>query len=495
MTNKMRFSENPAAVGTGYIAAFVRNADRHASCFPVATMKTGNILIVDDEATARNALARALEQVGHHVTTACDAFEALKLVDDFEPDLTLADLMMPGMTGLDLLKTLRARDADAQLVLVSGYRDVETAVEAMRSGAFHFLCKPVDIDTLLTIVEKGLAARELRRQSFSQFPPPQTRLIGESRELKRVIETVNRVATSSATVLITGESGTGKELIAEALHDGSARAAGPMVRVNCAALADGVLESELFGHERGAFTGAAHQRKGRLEQAQGGTLFLDEVGELSHAVQVKLLRFLQERTFERVGGNEPIKVDVRVVAATNRNLSEEIARGAFREDLFYRLNVIRLRLPALRDRPADIPLLATTFLEKYALANGRPARRFDDASLAALTMHCWPGNVRELQNAVEHAVVHANGPIVEPCHLPESVTNGSTNNTGPHVPGASLEDLERHAILSTLQAHGGSTVKAAQILGISVRKIQYRIQQYAKAPRRRVTSVKPSSAA
>jgi DNA-binding NtrC family response regulator len=458
-------------------------------------MKAGRILVVDDEATARNAMAKALERAGHHVTTACDAFDALKLVEELEPDLTLADYMMPGMSGLDLLKALRMRDPDAQLVLVSGYRDVETAVEAMRAGAFHFLCKPVDIDTLLAIVDNALSARALRRQATSQLPAAPTRLIGESRELKNVLEVVHRVAGSKATVLITGESGTGKELIAEALHQGSPRAGGPLIRVNCAALAEGVLESELFGHERGAFTGASHQRKGRLEQARGGTLFLDEVGELSHAVQVKLLRFLQERTFERVGGNEPVKVDVRVVAATNRNLAQEIAKAAFREDLFYRLNVISLHLPALRERPSDIPLLATSFLEDYALANGRPARKLDDACLAALVSYAWPGNVRELQNAIEHAVVLANAPVVELCHLPESVLNGLTTvDSGPRIPGASLEALERHAILSTLQANSGSTVKAAQVLGISVRKVQYRVQQYARAPRKGLPSVRPSSA-
>jgi DNA-binding NtrC family response regulator len=456
-------------------------------------METGRILLVDDEATARTSLAKTLEQAGHQVTTAGDAFEALKLLESLTPDMTLADLMMPGMSGLDLLKVMRARDPDAQLVLVSGYRDVETAVDAMRAGAFHFLCKPVDVETLLTIVDSALSVRRLRQQA-SQFPPAQNRLIGESRELKRVLETVSRVAATRATVLLTGESGTGKELVAEALHRGSTRADGPLIRVNCAALSDGVLESELFGHERGAFTGAAQQRKGRLEQAQGGTLFLDEIGELSPAVQVKLLRFLQERTFERVGSNEPISVDVRVVAATNRDLHERIAQGYFREDLFYRLNVIGIHLPALRERRSDIPLLAMSFLEKHAALNARPARKLDDATLAALVNYSWPGNVRELQNVIEHAVVLANGPVVEVCHLPPSLLQGLANAVSePRIPGASMEELERHAILSTLQANGGSTVKAAQVLGISVRKIQYRIQQYGKAPRSGLPSVKPQS--
>jgi two-component system response regulator HydG len=459
-------------------------------------MDVARILLVDDEPGARQGLAQALREAGYEVQSASDAFEALKLAEEAGPDLTISDLMMPGMNGVDLLKALRQRDPDAQVLLLSGFRDVETAVEAMHEGAFHFFCKPVDVDKLLTMVDKALEARRLRRQATARIAPPLSggRLLGSSPELQNVMKTVALVAPTRATVLITGESGTGKELVAEAIHLASSRASGPMVRLNCAALADSLLESELFGHERGSFTGADRTRKGRVEQADGGTLFLDEIGEISAATQVKLLRFLQERVFERVGGNQTIAVDVRVIAATNRDLQALVAAGAFREDLYYRLNVVAMHLPSLRERAEDIPLLASSFLKKYAEANGRPARAFDDAALAALVAYSWPGNVRELQNVVERAVVLANGDVVELQHLPAEMLDVAPKRT-PRIPGASMEELERYAILATLQANGGSTVKAAATLGISVRKIQYRLQQYAKATRSGLPSVRSSSAA
>jgi DNA-binding NtrC family response regulator len=456
-------------------------------------MNGGRILLVDDEPTARHGLAQALRQAGYEVQSASDAFEALQLADEAAPDLTISDLMMPGMNGLALLRALRQRDPDAQVALLSAFRDVDIAVEAMHDGAVHFFCKPVDVDNLLAIVSKALEARRRRQQTICRIDPARSgRLLGTSPELQSLLKTVSLVAPTRASVLIGGESGTGKELIAEAIHLASPRAAGPMVRLNCAALADSLLESELFGHERGAFTGAERTRKGRLEQADGGTLFLDEIGEISAATQVKLLRFLQERVFERVGGNRAIGVDVRVIAATNRDLRALVAAGTFREDFFYRLNVVALQLPPLRERQGDIPLLATSFLKKYAEANGRPARRFDDAALAALVRHAWPGNVRELQNVVERAVVLANDEVIESRHLPPEMLD-TTPALAPHIPGASMEELERYAILTTLQANGGSTVQAAATLGISVRKIQYRLQQYAKATRTGTPSVRPSA--
>ncbi len=459
-------------------------------------MTTGRILLVDDEAAARHALAQTLRHAGYEVTTASDAFEAVKASNEAPPDLTISDLMMPGMSGVALLRKLREQDLDAQVILLSAHRDVETAVDAVREGAFHFLCKPVELDRVLDVVDKALAARRLRVKSLSVPPASSARgnLVGEAPEMVRLLKTISQVAPSRATVLITGESGTGKELIAEAIHVQSSRAAGPLVRLNCAALATGILESELFGHERGAFTGADRARRGRLEQAHGGTLFLDEVGELPQAVQVKLLRFLQERTFERVGGNAALEVDVRIVAATNRDIAALVASGAFREDLFYRLNVVALHAPALRERPSDIPLLATSFLAQYARTNGRPARRLDDAALAALSAYNWPGNVRELQNVIERAVVLASGEEVSKEHLPAELL-GEPCTAAPRIPGARMEELERYAILSTLQANGGSTVRAARTLGISVRKIQYRLREYNRAPRTGLPSLKPSSAA
>ncbi|MEP7052264.1 MAG: sigma 54-interacting transcriptional regulator [Pseudomonadota bacterium] len=289
---------------------------------------------------------------------------------------------------------------------------------------------------------------------------------------------------SRATVLLTGDVGTGKELVAAAIHHRSPRAVGPFVRVHCGALAEGLLESELFGHEPCSFTGAARQRQGRFEQAHGGTLLLDEVGEISLATQVKLLRVLQEREFERVGGNETIGVDVRVIAATHRDLRQMVNAGTFREDLFYRLNVINLHLPSLRERASDIPLLLSHFLKKFALADGKPALALSSATLQLLTSYPWPGNVREVENVMQGAVVLADGELVEPRHLPPEITSFVMHNEGlPAIPGASMLDFERYAILKTLEATGGSTSKTARLLGISVRKIQYRLQAYREAQR------------
>jgi two-component system, NtrC family, response regulator HydG len=446
-------------------------------------MDVARIVLVD-EPGARHGLAQALRQAGHEVRAASDAFEALKLVEEDAPDLTVSDLVAPGMGGIDLLRQLRQRDPDAQVLLLSAARDVDSAVEAMREGAFHYFCKPVDVDRLLATVGRALEARRQRRQEPFRLPPTPgaRRLLGGSPELQNVLKTVALVAPTRATVLVTGESGTGKELVAEAIHETSPRAAGPLIRLSCASLADTLLESELFGHERGAFTGADRARVGRIERAHGGSLFLDEIGEITAPTQVKLLRFLQERVFERVGGNRTIGVDVRLIAATNRDLRALVESGAFREDLFYRLNVVAIHLPPLRERVEDIPVLAAAFLKKYAEANTRPARAFDEGALAALSAYPWPGNVRELQNVIERAVVLANCEVISREHLPAEL-GGVALRQMPRVPGASLEELERYAILTTLEANGGSTVKAAATLGISVRKIQYRLQQYATSAR------------
>jgi DNA-binding NtrC family response regulator len=301
--------------------------------------------------------------------------------------------------------------------------------------------------------------------------------------MQRVFEVVEQVAPSRATVLITGESGTGKELVANAIHQRSPRATGPFIKLHCAALAESLLESELFGHEKGSFTGAMMRKDGRFSLADGGTLFLDEIGEISQAIQVKLLRFLQEHEFERVGGTQTIHVDVRVIAATNRNLMDEVAKGRFREDLYYRLNVVALEMPPLRERKSDIPALAKFFLERYARENGKTIEGFTGEAMELLAAYDWPGNVRELENAVERAVVLAAGPQIESRHLPPNVRPRFAPAGMPIVPGATLRDLERYAILETLKATGGSTSKAAEMLGISVRTIQYRLHQYNEAPR------------
>jgi two-component system response regulator HydG len=307
--------------------------------------------------------------------------------------------------------------------------------------------------------------------------------------MQAVFKTVSQIASSRASVLITGESGTGKELIAAAIHERSPRAKGPFVKLHCAALAESLLESELFGHERGSFTGAQARRDGRFQQAHGGTLFLDEIGEIAPAVQVKLLRFLQEREFERVGGNETISVDVRVIAATNRDLKRMVADGAFREDLFYRLNVINLEMPSLRERPSDVPLLAVHFLRKYAGENGKQIGGFETEALALLSTYAWPGNVRELENVVERAVVMAQGPFITPVDLPQHLVPAKSR-AGLQIPGATMDEIERYAITKTLEATGGSTSRAAEILQLSVRKVQYKLHEYESAPK----SARPSVA-
>ncbi|HWM87086.1 MAG TPA: sigma-54 dependent transcriptional regulator, partial [Kofleriaceae bacterium] len=311
-------------------------------------------------------------------------------------------------------------------------------------------------------------------------------IVGSSPEMRELFETVLQVAPSRASVLITGESGTGKELIAAAIHEHSPRSTGPLVKLHCAALAEGLLESELFGHEHGAFTGAAGARDGRLKQADGGTLFLDEIGDISPAVQIKLLRFLQEREFERVGGNQTIKVDVRVVAATNRDLQRLVAQGMFREDLFYRLNVVTIHVPSLRERAGDVTLLAAHFLRKYSQENAKDVRGFSEGALDRIARYSWPGNVRELENVIERAVVICRGRDIAVEDLPPAVAGATVNPREgmPPVPGSTVAELERYAILKTLEFTGGSTSRAADMLGISPRKIQYRMREYSGGPPR-----------
>jgi len=337
------------------------------------------------------------------------------------------------------------------------------------------------------IIDRALERRRLRaeagrlRERLSERHRIHS-IIGASPAMQKVFDVVLQVAPSRASVLITGESGTGKELIAAAIHEHSPRAGGPFVKLHCAALAETILESELFGHERGAFTGAVSRRDGRFQQADGGTLFLDEIGEISPQTQVKLLRFLQEREFERVGGNQTIKVDVRIIAATNRDLLQHVKDGKFREDLYYRLNVVSMNVPPLRDRPSDIPLLAAHFLRKYSQANEKTIAGFSDEALERLARYAWPGNVRELENAVERAVVVARGEQISAADLAPTITgtNGHGDGDAPPIPGSTLAEIERYAILKTLEHTGGSTSRAADILGISTRKIQYRLHEYQK---------------
>jgi two-component system, NtrC family, response regulator HydG len=454
-------------------------------------MSKTRILVVDDEATARNGLAKLLQQEGYVVEMAADGVQALAAISDNPPGLIISDLKMPNMDGMELLKQLRERGVETPTVVATAFGEVSTAVAAMRAGAEDYLTKPIDFDALLLVVERTLAREELkseaenlRRQLRARDKEGLEGLLGASTAMQRVYQMVRQVAPARATVLITGETGTGKGEVARALHALSPRGNAPFVSLHCAALVESLLESELFGHEKGAFTGADKKRIGRIEQADGGTLFLDEIGEIPPATQIKLLRVLQERCFERVGGNETINVDVRVVAATNKNLAEEVREHRFREDLYYRLNVVHVDMPPLRQRGNDVVLLAEYFLRRFARENNRRIDSFSDSARAKLVAHRWPGNVRELENAIERAVVFTEGEVVEAEALPFDAAP-ATIEGGPRIPGATMAELEKHAILATLEAVGGSTSRAADMLDISARTIQYRLHEYGVAASRR----------
>ena len=444
---------------------------------------SARILVVDDEPRARQALVELLEGDGYEVRQASDGFKALGVVRDWEPDVLLTDWRMPVMDGLTLLKKAREESGDIACLVMTAFGSVENAVEAMKAGADDYLTKPLNFDAVTLTLQRAVSRQKMRRELESlrsaRDDDTETRIVGSSPPVERMISMIDQVADSRATVLVTGESGTGKELIARRVHEQSSRSEGPFVRLHCAALAESLLESELFGHEKGAFTGATSRRTGRFEEANGGTLFLDEIGEIPQSVQVKLLRFLQQREFERVGGNETLSVDVRVVAATNRELEREVQEGSFREDLYFRLNVIHIEAPPLRARIGDIPVLARHFIAKYAEENDKAIRDISAEAVEVLEQYDWPGNVRELENIIERAVVLASGDRIEARHLPDGLaaSDGAVVD-GLHIPGATLEELERFAILQTYEATGGSTSETAEILDISVRKVQYRLRDY-----------------
>lgn len=442
-----------------------------------------HVLIVDDERAAREGMARLLGQEGYRVSTASDGKEALRTLDHEPPDMVLTDVRMPGMDGLQLLAEIRKRDKDLPVIVATAFGDVSDAVKAIRAGAQDYVTKPVDLDALLISMSRAMKMRaadleveNLRRQVREEEGEGLRGLVGASPVMQQVYASARKVAPSKATVLITGESGTGKGELARAIHALGARKEHPFVSLHCAALAEGVLESELFGHEKGAFTGAQAKRIGRFEQANLGTLFLDEVGDIPMSTQVKLLRVLQERSFERVGGNEVIHTGARVIAATNRDLSEQVRVGKFREDLYYRLNVVHIEMPPLRLRALDVMRLARTFLQRYAADNQKNIEGFSKSAELKLQEHRWPGNVRELENAIERAVVLCEGSLIEAADLPfDAMPNASS---AIRIPGSSMADIERHAILATLDAVGGSTARAAEVLELSVRTVQYRLHQY-----------------
>ena len=446
-------------------------------------MEKARILVVDDEATARSGLEKLLQDAGYDVETAAEGAAALALHAERPADVVVTDLKMPGMDGMELLGKLREHSPDVPVLVATAFGDVDSAVAAMRAGAADFITKPIDVDVLRVAIERALERRDLkaeaenlRRQLREKRGEGLEGLTGTSPAMQKVYRVARQVAPSKATVLITGESGTGKGELAKAIHALSPRSHEPFVFVHCAALPETLLESELFGHERGSFTGADKRRIGRFEQANGGTLFLDEIGEISPLTQVKLLRVLQEKTFERVGGNEPISTDVRLIAATNRDLAADVREGRFREDLFYRLNVVHIEMPPIRLRGSDILVLAHYFLRRFSDENRKTIEGFSDAARSKILSYRWPGNVRELENAVERAVVLADGTEIEAEDLPIGGTETSLGAI--RIPGATMAEIERCAILSTLEAVGGSTSRAAELLDISVRTIQYRLHEY-----------------
>ena len=447
-----------------------------------------NLLIVEDEKSQREMLEGYLLRQGFSISSVDGGEKALDTVRRAHFDLVLLDYKMPGMDGLQTLREMKKINPELAVVMMTAYGTIETAVQAMKQGAADYLTKPIDLDELLLLIEKVSEKillqrenRELKERLRERYRFDQ--IVYASGKMEEVMNLTGRVAKSEATVLIRGESGTGKELIANAIHYSSPRAGRPFIKVNCTALPETLLESELFGHERGAFTGAIQRRIGRFEQAHTGSMFLDEIGDLSPSLQMKLLRFLQEKEFERVGSNQTIKTDVRVMAATSRDLEEGLRRGTFREDLYYRLNVIAIFLPPLRERREDIPLLIDHFLQKYSQKNRRPVPKVSKEARDLLLQYPYPGNVRELENIIERSVVISRGDIITTRDLPFQVREGVKEaSLGFESKGRSLNDMlegmERDLIVKALDEHGGVQTKAARSLGISERVLRYKMKKY-----------------
>ena len=440
------------------------------------------ILVVEDDAENRAAMVKVLEGAGYKTLETDNGQQALDTVLEDDIDIMVTDLRLPVVDGVELLKRAKAAEQDIEVIMITGHGTVEIAVEAIKEGAYDFITKPVRKAQLLRAVEKASEKQFLSRENRelrSQLSNSGTRrIVYASAEMRDVARMVEQVASSTATVLITGESGTGKEVIADAIHSASPRRARPMIKVSCAALPETLLEAELFGHEKGAFTGANARKEGRFELANGGTLFLDEVGEISPAMQVKLLRVLQDGKFERLGGTRTIDTDVRILTATNKDLQKEVAEKRFREDLFYRLNVINIRVPSLRERKEDVQLLAMHFLKLYADKNNKQIDGFSEDAMLALTTYDWPGNVRELENAVERAVVFTNGKQIPLSVLPHSVSAfAETRHSLTFKIGTPLRELERKAIDITLQHTRGDKNMAARLLGIATRTIYRHLEK------------------
>ena len=458
---------------------------------------SARILLVDDDAAFRRALAMELEASGFEVVPAGTGAEAVRNATRLEPDVVLLDLRLPDADGIEVLRSLHEACPGSEVIMLTGHGNIDTAIEAIRKGAFDFVTKPCPLDELEIRIQRALERRSLRRRTSLlerglTIPDLGQSFVGESPAFRRLLQLIDRAAASDSTVLLSGETGTGKELVAKLLHARSPRRGRPFVVIECAALQEGLLLSELFGHERGAFTGAERAKPGLFEVAHGGTIFLDEIGEISHATQVKLLRVLDTSTFRHVGGTAEIHVDVRVIAATNRDLPSMVRQGRFREDLYYRLSTIAIELPPLRERAGDVELLATHFTRKFNERYGF-SKRIAPGTLEVLRCHSWPGNLRELLHAIEAAMVVCNGSGILPAHLPEALRESVAASRAVPAEGApgsagepgrllTLQEVERARIERALSAAGGHRGKAAKILGISERNLYRKLQEYRLLP-------------
>ena len=445
---------------------------------------TVNILVVDDEVNIRGALVTMLEKKGHQVRGVATAEEGLEHMETTPAELVITDLRMPGIGGMEFLRRLKDTWPDTEVVVMTAYGSIDTAVEAMRLGAYDYLTKPIDRDRFPIVVDKALERHVLATENKQLRDRLETRtrfdqMVGESEPLQRVYNLVEMVAASDVTVLLTGETGTGKELVARAIHQKSPRANSPFITVNCGALPENLFESELFGYEKGAFTGAMFTKMGRFELAEGGTILLDEVGELSLKSQVDFLRVLETKEFRRLGGTKVIRVDTRIIAATNRNLVEAVKQGDFREDLYYRLNVVPIHLPPLRERGDDIPLLAERFLREFASQHHRESKDVSREAMRLLRLYAWPGNIRQLRNLMERLVVTVRDKTIQLEHLPEEIQASKEDTRIMLVTlGTSLEEIEQDVIRRTLAEVTNHRERAAKLLGISLRALQYKIKEY-----------------
>ncbi len=450
-------------------------------------MSEARILVVDDERSMQEFLEIFLRREGFDVATAGDVDSALVAIDSDDYDLVITDIQMPGRTGLDLLREIRQRSNDTVVLMITAFASTDTAISAMKEGAYDYITKPFKVEEIRHVIEKALEKKLLSRENRrlrSELRSQQRHrtIIGGSPPIQRIFDLIGQVAQTRTNVLISGESGTGKELVARDIHTQSERSDKPFVAVNCGAIPENLLESELFGYVKGAFTGAVQNKEGLFEAADGGTLFLDEIGELSHPLQVKLLRVIQERTIRRVGGTSDQAVDVRIVSATNRNLSDEVSAGRFREDLYYRLNVIQIAVPPLRERRSDIPLLVTHFMQKFSEELGRPVRSVSDGVMGKLMAYDFPGNVRELENLVERAVALSRDEHIGVDALPPGLSERARPGA-PQIPAEGIDldqvlaDYERSLLTQGLEQAGGVKKRAAQLLGVSFRSFRYRLEK------------------